>query len=262
MSNPPIALQLYTVREQMASDFAGTLRAVARIGYAGVELAGYGSLSVTQLRDLLRELGLQVAGNHVALDRLERQLDKVLEENLALEVVELHEIAVHHAQGADPGALGTPELARGFPVCSATVTFGGRGYHDMFGWVQLVSSSDNATHGHTFEMDPCRRFVDSSTPYRWYGPTPTLFAAPFPAELGNQSWRVHSFLTVMPSVEGIPSKQVVPLLAQGPPILVPPRGCSRGVSPHRSPGHPLVPRLAQGQPNGQRAPARSGYAPP
>ena len=33
----PIALQLYTVRDQLARDFEGTIRRVAEIGYAGVE---------------------------------------------------------------------------------------------------------------------------------------------------------------------------------------------------------------------------------
>ena len=33
----PIALQLYTVRELLAEDFEGTVRAVAKMGYIGVE---------------------------------------------------------------------------------------------------------------------------------------------------------------------------------------------------------------------------------
>ena len=40
MPQIPIALQLYTLRNETARDFAGTLREVAKIGYAGVEFAG------------------------------------------------------------------------------------------------------------------------------------------------------------------------------------------------------------------------------
>ena len=37
----PIALQLYSVREQLAHDFEGTIRRVAGIGFAGVETANF-----------------------------------------------------------------------------------------------------------------------------------------------------------------------------------------------------------------------------
>lgn len=81
---PPVALQLYTVREDCQRDFAGTLRQVAAMGYAGVELAGYGGFTAAALRSLLDDLGLAVAGNHVRLERLENELDQVIEENLVL----------------------------------------------------------------------------------------------------------------------------------------------------------------------------------
>ena len=80
----PIGLQLYTVRDDAAKDFAGTIRKVAEIGYAAVELAGHGGLSVRELSGLLEDNHLQVAGSHVGLDALESDLPKVIEENLAL----------------------------------------------------------------------------------------------------------------------------------------------------------------------------------
>ena len=36
----PIAIQLYTVRDQAAADFEGTLKAIKAMGYEGVEFAG------------------------------------------------------------------------------------------------------------------------------------------------------------------------------------------------------------------------------
>ena len=36
----PVALQLYSVRDDMASDFEGTLKKVKAMGYDGVEFAG------------------------------------------------------------------------------------------------------------------------------------------------------------------------------------------------------------------------------
>ena len=84
MPKIPIGLQLYTLREDMKNDFAGTLQKVAAIGYGFVELAGYGDLSVRQVADLLADNHLQVAGSHISLDALESDLHKVIQENLTL----------------------------------------------------------------------------------------------------------------------------------------------------------------------------------
>jgi sugar phosphate isomerase/epimerase len=84
MPKIPIGLQLYTVRDDAAKDFAGTIRKVADIGYAAVELAGHGGLSVRELSGLLADNHLTVAGSHIGLDRLESDLPKVIEENLSL----------------------------------------------------------------------------------------------------------------------------------------------------------------------------------
>lgn len=84
MPKIPIGLQLYTLREDMEKDFAGTLQKVAAIGYGFVELAGYGGLPVRKLADLLAENHLQVAGSHIGLDALEADLHKVIQENLEI----------------------------------------------------------------------------------------------------------------------------------------------------------------------------------
>lgn len=68
----PVALQLYTVREDTARDFAGTVRQVAALGYAGVEFAGYGGLAPGDVRALLDETGLKPASGHVNLDAVEQ----------------------------------------------------------------------------------------------------------------------------------------------------------------------------------------------
>jgi len=80
----PVALQLYTVRDEAAKDFIGTLAKVAAMGYAGVELAGMGGLSAARLREALDRLGLRCAGSHVSLERLRNELPAVLDESEAL----------------------------------------------------------------------------------------------------------------------------------------------------------------------------------
>ena len=74
-----LALQLYTVRDETARDFAGTLKRVAALGYAAVEFAGYGGLSAQEMRDLLAETGLQALSSHVPLNQLEEQFEQELE---------------------------------------------------------------------------------------------------------------------------------------------------------------------------------------
>ncbi|MGQ9630370.1 MAG: sugar phosphate isomerase/epimerase family protein [bacterium] len=85
MTKVPVALQLYTVRDESAKDFVGTLRKVSEMGYAGVEFGGtYGSLKASELKALLEELKLKVAGNHVSFDLLEKDIDSVMDFNIEI----------------------------------------------------------------------------------------------------------------------------------------------------------------------------------
>lgn len=65
---PPIALQTYTLRDEMAADLAGVVRRIAAIGYVGVE-PSLGVLGTTNARaaQLFRECGLEVCGLHAPL---------------------------------------------------------------------------------------------------------------------------------------------------------------------------------------------------
>jgi sugar phosphate isomerase/epimerase len=83
-SKLPIGLQLYTLRDALGEDFAGTIRKVAEIGYAGVEIAGFGGHTAPELKRLLDDNNLRVAGNHVGIDQLEGSIAQVIDENLTL----------------------------------------------------------------------------------------------------------------------------------------------------------------------------------
>jgi sugar phosphate isomerase/epimerase len=82
MARIPIALQLYSVREACAEDLPGTLKAVADMGYDGVDFAGYYDYSAKELRTMLDDLGLKVAGTHIRIDTL---LGQQLEATVAFE---------------------------------------------------------------------------------------------------------------------------------------------------------------------------------
>ncbi|MEO7598340.1 MAG: sugar phosphate isomerase/epimerase [Opitutus sp.] len=82
MSNLPVALQLWSVREEMNRDFAETVTEVARIGFAGVELAGYGNLDAKGVKAALDSAGLRVSGMHVGIAALRTDPEKVIGEAL------------------------------------------------------------------------------------------------------------------------------------------------------------------------------------
>lgn len=65
-----IGVQLYTVRDQMKEDFAGTLAKVAQIGYKEVEFAGYFDHSPKEVRALLQKNGLTSPACHIQWDVL------------------------------------------------------------------------------------------------------------------------------------------------------------------------------------------------
>lgn len=63
----PIAVQLYSVRNDCAKDFDAALAQLAKMGFEGVEFAGYHSYSgkPKELRKKLDELNLKVAATHI-----------------------------------------------------------------------------------------------------------------------------------------------------------------------------------------------------
>jgi sugar phosphate isomerase/epimerase len=81
----PLSVQLYTLRDQTAQDFAGTMRQLAQIGYAGVELAGYGNLkTAAEAKKAVDDAGLKISGAHVGIEALEANVDKAIEDQAVL----------------------------------------------------------------------------------------------------------------------------------------------------------------------------------
>lgn len=74
----PIGLQLYSIRDDMAKDFKGTLQKVKDMGYDGVEFAGLYDNTPEQVKAMCDEIGLVPVSAHVPLADMLADIDKVI----------------------------------------------------------------------------------------------------------------------------------------------------------------------------------------
>lgn len=68
---PPLGIQLYTLRNQLAENFEPVIRRVAEIGYAGVEFGGVYGESPAAAKKLCDELGLEIFSTHTPTPMME-----------------------------------------------------------------------------------------------------------------------------------------------------------------------------------------------
>jgi len=66
----PVALQVYSVRDDFHKDYEGTLKKIKEMGYDGVELAGLGSHDASEIRKVLDCIGLSCISSHVPFDAI------------------------------------------------------------------------------------------------------------------------------------------------------------------------------------------------
>ena len=84
VSSLPVGLQLYSVRDDMAKDFKGTLQKVKDLGYDGVEFAGLFDNSPEQVKAWCAEIGLNPISAHVPLADMLADIDKVIADYKAI----------------------------------------------------------------------------------------------------------------------------------------------------------------------------------
>lgn len=75
-----IYLQLYSVRDDIKADYAGTIAKVAEIGYTGVEAAGYSDgtfygMSPTDFKKSIEDAGMEVLSSHTTHPLAEKPAD-------------------------------------------------------------------------------------------------------------------------------------------------------------------------------------------
>src|SRR5690349_21650906 len=76
----PLALQPYTVREELSKDYFGTLTRIAEIGYQAVELGPPpAGITIAELKEHVNRIGLQIMGCHARLNELTDDLDRQID---------------------------------------------------------------------------------------------------------------------------------------------------------------------------------------
>ena len=75
MKRIPIAVQVYSVREEAEADFAGTMKKLAQMGYDGVELAGLYGKTAEEIKNVLDENNLTAVSAHVPVEELEKDME-------------------------------------------------------------------------------------------------------------------------------------------------------------------------------------------
>lgn len=74
-----IGIQLYSLRQEMAEDFEGTLEQLAEIGFTEMEFAGYHGKPAAEVRRILDGFGLTSPAAHVQLNAIRQDLDREIE---------------------------------------------------------------------------------------------------------------------------------------------------------------------------------------
>lgn len=80
----PVGLQLYTVRDQLEKDVAGTIRQVGEIGYKDVEIYSLYGKSPAEFGKMLKDNGITASSGHYLLPDVKTKWDQRVEEAQAL----------------------------------------------------------------------------------------------------------------------------------------------------------------------------------
>jgi sugar phosphate isomerase/epimerase len=182
---PPLAVQLYTLRNQAERDFAFVLERVAQIGYVGVETAGLYGMSAKDFRDRLDDLGLRITSAVVSLpDNADAHL-VIAEQQLIGNDVVIASLPPEDFVSHDAVKRAAAYCNRSFELLRREgMTLG---YHNH--WWEFERSSDGLRPMTTFieHLDP-DIFLEADI---YWIQTAGLEPGPTLLELGNRVRRLH-----------------------------------------------------------------------
>jgi sugar phosphate isomerase/epimerase len=162
----PLGVQLYSARTLLPTDYLGTLKQIAALGYTEVEAAGFYGHSAEEVKSAMQTTGLRLVSSHYPLGQLKPNLDSILDFAKTLGIGYIVCASPLHQQ---PGAEGELSLddwrwnAEQFnqvadKVIAAGMKFAYHNHVDEFKpidgklpWLELVKHTDPAKV--SFEMD-------------------------------------------------------------------------------------------------------------
>lgn len=108
MKQIPVGYQLYSAREDVARDMGGVLAALKKLGYDGVEFAGFFDLSAKEIKKMLDDNGLTAVSSHVPIQSIARDMFGTIgyHQELGCKYIAVPYLDNDHR----PGAAGFPEM--------------------------------------------------------------------------------------------------------------------------------------------------------
>jgi hypothetical protein len=127
------------------------------------------------------------------------------------------EAVVSYGRNDDPARWGYDllgldfpwEVARGFPVLRADISYAADGYAAVLGWMQVVSMSVAGEAEARAMVDVPPQLIGSGFPYACFGVEPTMFDAPSTTHR-DVVWVARTFLTASP--DRLMTKVVAPVI--------------------------------------------------
>lgn len=115
---------------------------------------------------------------------------------------------IEYGINKEPNTLGFSELdlpfneevAKDFPVCEASVSYSGKGYHSVFGWIQTIDMDIKDDNQQSSFVDVGALFKEADMPFFSFGNLPTLFDAPCIKSVSNMSWTAKAFLVTVGNI--------------------------------------------------------------
>ncbi|MCM8710732.1 sugar phosphate isomerase/epimerase [Clostridium sp. SYSU_GA19001] len=84
MKKLPVAVQIFSIRDEAERDFKGTMEQVKAMGYDGVELAGLYGYSPEEIRDYIKNAGLKAISAHVPYQELVADMENTIEKYVTI----------------------------------------------------------------------------------------------------------------------------------------------------------------------------------
>ena len=149
----PLGLQLYSVREMLPTDFEGTLKRIAALGYEEVEAAGFFHHTAAEVKAAMTGAGLRCVSAHYPSDELHKRLD---------EIIAFHkELGARYIVCSSPGYKTAPAAGSPRPALALEDWRWNAGEFNKFGEKVKAAGMQFGYHNHFHEFMK----VDGVVPY-------------------------------------------------------------------------------------------------